>query len=185
LVVAALAAMALPGVVGGLDATRRSAFLLGVLYFALNVAAAWASRRAHRFEKIERRRAPFLWFAVGLVGVLVLCGSSLGVMVPGLTGIAVLGFLLLVLLENIWRPLFLDRLDDVSDSSYGAAVLSVEAQFQSVGVMLCAPAVGRVADRFGIPGVGAFVIAAAVATGLYSYGRKGAAKERRVSIGGA
>lgn len=173
LVLASVSGFALSGTLGAMDATRRAAVVLGVLYFFLNAAAAWASRSAHRFDAIERRRLPLLWIALAGVGGLVACGTWLHGRFPGATGIAAAGFLLLVLLVNIWRPLLLDRLDNLSDSKYGAAVLSVEAQFDSVAVMVCAPLAGAVADRFGIPGVGLFVVAVAVATGVHSYVRKG------------
>jgi predicted MFS family arabinose efflux permease len=107
-----------------------------------------------------------------VVGGLVAGGSALRGMLPGATGLAVLGFFLLVLVENIWRPLFLDRLDEVADSTYGAAVLSVEAQFSSLGVMIGAPVIGKIADHSGLPGVGLFVMAMAVVTGALSARRK-------------
>lgn len=173
LVLASVSGFALSGTLGAMDATRRAAVVLGVLYLFLNAAAAWASRSAHRFDAIERRRLPLLWIALAGVGGLVACGTWLHGRFHGATGIAAAGFLLLVLLVNIWRPLLLDRLDNLSDSKYGAAVLSVEAQFDSVAVMVCAPLAGAVADRFGIPGVGLFVVAVAVATGVHSYVRKG------------
>lgn len=166
LAVAALAGWVVSGPLLGLDAVRRSAFLLGILYFALNLAAAWASRSAHRFDRIERSRAPWLWLAVALSGALVAFGSGAHGAANRSTGVAVAGFVLLVLLENVWRPLFLDRLDERSDPAYGAAVLSVEAQFASLGVLVCAPLVGGVADRFGLEGVGVLVIAIASATGI-------------------
>lgn len=172
LVVAALAGWATSGAVGRLDATRRSAVLLGMLYFALNLLAAWASRNAHRFDRMERRGTPWLWIAVATAGALVLAGSAARGRIPSATFLAVAGFAGLVLLENVWRPLFLDRLDEVSDSRYGAAVLSVEAQFASIGVMLCAPLVGRAADRFGVAGVGAVVVVLAMATAWYARQRK-------------
>jgi uncharacterized membrane protein YfcA len=173
LVLASVSVFALSGPLGEMDATRRAAVVLGVLYFFLNAAAAWASRSAHRFDAIERRRLPLLWIALAGVGGLVACGAWLHGRFPGTTGIAAAGFLLLVLLVNIWRPLLLDRLDNLSDSKYGAAVLSVEAQFNSVAVMVCAPLAGALADMFGIPGVGLFVVAVAVVTGVHSYVRKG------------
>ncbi len=154
------------------DPVRRSACLLGILYFVLNILAACASRNAARFMRLERGRVPYLWIAVALIGGLITFGSALQGRMAGAAGIAVLGFVLLTLLENIWRPLFMDRLDDVSDSAYGSAVLSVEAQFQSLGVMICAPLVGKMADRWGIPGVGAFVIALAVLTGCWAVRRR-------------
>jgi len=172
LLVTALAAWSVSGPLASIDSTRRAAFLLGVTYFVLNGIAAWASRGAHRFDAIERRRFPWVWAAIVAVGSLVALGSALRGVVPGATGLAIAGFFLLVLIENGWRPLFLDRLDEVSDSTFGAAVLSVEAQFSSLGVMVCAPLVGKVADVFGIPGVGAFVVLVAVVVGAYSVRRK-------------
>lgn len=172
LVVLALAGWSLRGPLAGVDAGRRSGLLLGVVYFVLNVAAAWASRNAWRFSQTERRGFPWLWAAVAGTGVLVAAGSLARGILPGATVLAVTGFVLLVFLENLWRPLLLDRLDDVSDSAYGAAVLSVEAQCSSLGVMVCAPLVGWVADRAGMPGVGLVVLALAVFAGVSSVRRK-------------
>jgi len=172
LVVVALAGFATTGAMGKLDSTRRSAFLLGVLYFALNALAAWASRNAHRFDALERKGLPWLWIAVAGMGGLIFAGCLERGRIPYATLLAVAGFAGLVLLENLWRPLFLDRLDDVSDSRFGAAVLSVEAQFASVAVMLTAPLVGKAADRFGLPGVGFVVVVLATATAVYSWRRK-------------
>lgn len=169
LVVVSFAGLAIAGrLTTSLDATRRSACLLGLLYFGLNFLAALASRNANRFMRLERGRVPYLWIAVALVGGLIALGSALRAKMAGAIGIAVLGFVLLTLLENVWRPLFMDRLDDVSDSSYGSAVLSVEAQFQSLGIMVCAPLVGKMADRWGLPGVGFFVIALASVVGSHA-----------------
>jgi len=184
LVVVVLAGLAVSGPLAAVDAMRRSAFLLGVLYFILNAVAALASRNAHRFERLEQRAFPWLWFAVALVGVLLASGSVMRSISTAASSIAVVGFLLLVLLENVWRPLFLDRLDDVSDSRFGAAVLSVEAQFSSLGVMLCAPIVGKVADHFGLSGIGVFVTALACGTGILAHRRKRVVRVRRRELDG-
>ena len=69
-------------------------------------------------------------------------------------------------------PLFLDRLDEVSDSRFGAAVLSVEAQFQSLGVMLFAPLVGRAVDHFGLTAAGVCALVAATAVGVFPFHRR-------------
>ncbi len=173
LVVAAFAGWSAGGPIGRIDPTRRSAFLLGLVYFVLNAFAALASRNAHRFDKMESRRFPWLWSAVALVGALVAFGGGAVADHPEAAVLAVTGFVLLVFLENSWRPIFLDRLDDVSDSAYGAAVLSVEAQFASLGVMICAPLVGWTADKSGLAGVGMLVFALALAAGWFSWRRKG------------
>jgi MFS family permease len=172
LVVAVFASVATGGFLGRVDATRRSALLLGLLYFVLNAVAAAAARNAHRFDALERRPFPWLWCAVVFVGGLLTLGAATLGSFPFATGIAIAGFVLLVLLENLWRPLFLDRLDDVSDRRYGAAVLSVEAQFGSLGLMVCAPLVGKTADHFGLVGIGLLVCTFGLLTGISSYRRK-------------
>jgi MFS family permease len=172
LMVLALAGIALRGCLSNLNSTQRSAFLLGIVYFVLNVGAAIASRNAHRFERLDRQPTPWLWIAVATSGVLLMLGSGLRTALPYATLIAVASFVLLVFLENVWRPLFLDRLDDVSDRRFGAAVLSVEAQLSSLGVLLGAPLVGKVADHLGLPGVGGLVTLLALLTGVLSYWRK-------------
>lgn len=172
LVVLALSGIALSGTLATVEATRRSAFLLGILYFVLNLLAATASRNAHRFDQIDRQRVPWLWILVAFIVGLLALGSVLQGRVPFATAIAVTGFALLVFIENVWRPLFLDRLDDVANSRFGAAVLSVEAQFSSLGVMVCAPLIGKCADHFGLAGIGGFVVVLATLPATISYRRK-------------
>jgi MFS family permease len=172
LVMLVLSGLASHGRLAQVDATRRSAFLLGILYFLLNGIAATASRNAHRFDQLEQRAFPWLWFAISMVGILLFTGSTLGGTYPFATAVSVVGFMILVLIENAWRPLFLDRLDDLSDNRFGAAVLSVEAQYSSLGVMLCAPIVGKLADHFALMGIGAFVVGASLVAGYVSFRRK-------------
>ncbi|MGC4064135.1 MAG: hypothetical protein QM784_05730 [Polyangiaceae bacterium] len=172
LVVTALSGIAASGFLSTVEPTKRSALLLGFLYFVLNAGAATASRYSHRFDAIDGRPFPWLWSAVMLVGALLTTGAALRGLSSWATVIAVTGFVLLVLLENLWRPLFLDRLDDVSDSRYGAAVLSVEAQFASVGIMLLAPLVGKTADHFGLLGIGLLVCVLGLLTAVVSVRRK-------------
>ncbi|MBN8218899.1 MAG: MFS transporter [Spirochaetes bacterium] len=172
LMVLALAAPMAVGPLSGLDPTKRAAVLLALIYAALNIAAAIGSRQSHRFQALERRRLPFLWIAVSLVALLLTFGLAARATLPWTASLAVGGFILLILLENLWRPLFLDRLDDVSDSKFGAAVLSVEAQFQSLGVMVFAPLVGRVVDQAGLSGAGVCALVVALLVGSYSFYRR-------------
>lgn len=168
LVVAAVALVAVGGPLSGLDAVRRSSVALGLLYFVVNLLSALASRQSHRLDRLARSRFPFLWVGLLLVGVSIVAGIRFDGIAPGIPLLAMTGFVLLVGLENVWRPLFIDRLDDASDTRFGAAVLSVEAQCSSLGVMFMAPVIGKVADRFGLVGVGWCVVGIAVVTGIWA-----------------
>lgn len=162
LVVTALAGSAMLGSLGSFSTQQQSALILALLYFSLNMAAAFASRKAYWFERLDQSRVPFLWLTVLVMGVAIALGSHW----KSLTAIAVIGFICVVLLENIWRPLFMDRMDAHSDSEFGAAVLSVEAQFHSFGIMLLAPIIGKWVDSQGLPAVGIAVAAIALGVGL-------------------
>ncbi|MBK9579658.1 MAG: MFS transporter [Fibrobacteres bacterium] len=167
LVVASVVVLAVGGPFSGLDEVRRSSVFLGILYFALNLSSAVASRQSYRLERLERSRFPFLWMGVLLAGLSIVGGTGFQGAIPGASILAVTGFVLVVVLGNVWRPLIIDRLDDASDSRFGAAVLSVEAQCSSLGVMLLAPVVGKVADRFGLVGVGWCVVGVGMVAGLW------------------
>lgn len=143
------------------QAGRGAMLTLGLLYFMLNLGAAAASRSAERFEHLERRRWPILWLVVAFLGGMLALGPTGSASQGGLVSLALGGFVGLVLLENLFRPVFLDRLDELSDTNFGAAVLSVEAQVTSLGIMLLAPAVGWLADHFGVAGLGGLVVSLA------------------------
>ncbi len=162
LVVLALAQVSWVVVTERSHAGHGAMLALGLLYFGLNLGAAAASRSAERLEYLERHRWPILWLVLGLAGVMLALGPRGAAMDGGSANLAIGGFVALVLLENLYRPIFLDRLDELSNSSYGAAVLSVEAQVTSLGVMLLAPVVGWLADRVGVAGLGGLVVSLAV-----------------------
>lgn len=172
LMVVALAAPLFAGApqrLNDLSPVKKGALVLAGIYAVLSLAAAWGSRQSHHFQKLARARVPWLWLTLVSVGALLLLGLLGRGHWPFMTGVAVMGFILLVLLENLWRPLFLDRLDDVSDSKFGAAVLSVEAQFGSLVVMALAPAVGLTVDRFGLAAAGWWVVGLGLALSAFVF----------------
>ncbi len=110
---------------------RRAALLVGPVYFALFLLAAVASRHAHRASN-----SPALWVAAAAAYGLVAADARL----------AVAGFVALVVLQNLWRPNLVSRIDDVSDSAAGATLLSVESQARRLATMALAPALGAAVD---------------------------------------
>lgn len=154
------------------NAERRSALLVGALFFILYFASSLASRNAHRFvattdslntpaETVASRR---LWLYSALAFTLAALALAAG---WNLT--AGILFAAVVLLVNLWRPILMSRIDEVSDSSAGATVLSIDSQAGSFYLMLFAPLLGFVADRAGLWPVAAFGAATALIFTLIGY----------------
>lgn len=49
---------------------------------------------------------------------------------------------LLHLMQNVWRPALISRIDQQGDEKQGATLMSVQSQAQSVAVMMLAPLLG-------------------------------------------
>jgi hypothetical protein len=64
------------------------------------------------------------------------------------------GFILLAVLQNLWRPIQISRFDARSEESQGATILSVESQAKSASTVIIAPALGWAVDYVQSHGVG-------------------------------
>lgn len=137
------AALALPWLVAHPEGTR-AALLVGAVYSGLFVLSATASRHAHRL--VERlgdleRASRVLWSVVGGTYVCMLVG-----LVSSWEGLAILAFVALALLHNLFRPVLIGRFDEHTPAAVQATVLSVESQAVSLGAALLAPAFGLAID---------------------------------------
>lgn len=154
------AALALPFFVE-LEDAGRAAVLVGAVYFGLYLLSAASARGAHRLRDAaggSERAALGIWI-VSAAAYLALVAAFAGAW----SALAIAVFVLLAMLQNLWLPIYLERIDEVSESELGATVLSVDAQSVSVYVMVLAPAVGWAVDRAGLWPVGA---AGALAAGV-------------------
>jgi MFS family permease len=124
--------------------TRRTAVLIGIVYVILYLVSAFASRNAHRltvFTGGEEKGSRFLW-KVGFVLYLAL----IPLLFFGYYYLAVIGFVALALLQNLWRPVLISRFDAYASETRGATVLSIESQAKSVSTMIIAPVLGAAVD---------------------------------------
>ncbi len=80
-----------------------------------------------------------------------------GLLIPLLgfkmSALSILVFLLIYMLQNIWRPLLVSRLNACSKPEQSATTLSIESQAKSTVAMIAAPVLGLAADHFGIASV--------------------------------
>ena len=137
-------AIALP-LMAAVAVEKRTAVLVGIVYFVLHIASSAASRRSHALAVRsggESQAARRLW----LVTFVVFIPMALALWL-GMDGLAAAGFVVLALLHNLWRPILITRVDNETDAKMGATMLSIESQFQSTGEMVLAPVLGFLVDR--------------------------------------
>ena len=144
---------------------KRSAVLVGIVYFILYLLAMAASRNSHRFsEKMggENEAASAVWKISLLVYLLLI-----PIMWSHSNVLAILLFVGLHILQNIWRPVQITRFDIYSDTSKGATILSIDSQAKSIFTMLIAPVIGFAVDQWGfwpVGMLGAIIATAAIFT---------------------
>ena len=124
---------------------QRVAIGVGVVYFALYMLASVASRSAGRFAARmggDERSARVLWL-ITLSVFLLMAG---GIFVD-LSAIAVIAFVVLAVLFNLWRPVLVSRVASQADPAQTATILSVDSQASSLFLAIVAPLLGWSVDR--------------------------------------
>ncbi len=145
-------ALALPVLLALADA-QRTALFAGVVYSLLFFFSGIASRHAHSvvaWKKNEEEASRFLW-------IIVLCCYAilLPSLYAGWGGVSIAAFVGIYLVQNLWRPALVSRLNEASDPALSATTLSIESQARSVTTLLVAPLLGWSVDAWGLWPVGA------------------------------
>ena len=146
-----------------LTAQRRTAVLAALVYALLYLLSSAGARRAHRFAEGSGGAGPAarrLW----VINTLLFLGSGALIGV-GWTLAATVLLALVVVMQNLWRPIMLTRIDEVSDGDSGAMVLSIDSQAGSLYVLIFAPLLGLAVDAYGL---GAAAVFGAVSAGGFA-----------------
>ena len=124
-----------------LNEDEHSKIYIGVIYAVIYLASAYASKQAHRVEKVgsPKKIVQYMWLFSGALLILLSAFTSSIIVV-------FLVFFFLYIFLNIRRPLMVERLGDTVDSQKRATMLSVEAQTTSLLVAIFAPLIGLIAD---------------------------------------
>jgi len=152
-----LMAAALPltiALFGGIQLSdeQRSVVLIGPVFFMLFIMSAFASRNAYRLVSKsghDDKTARLLW-GFGVLIFLVLL-PALYFEIPW---IMIMCFVVLYIVQNLWRPVLISRFDAHSDEANGATVLSIESQAKSLSTMIIAPVLGLAIDLVRNQGIG-------------------------------
>ncbi len=156
-----LAALSLPLLTRFAD-RQRTALLVGVVYCALYLFSSAASRQAHRLAQWrggDDAAARFIW---GIA--LVLYAALIPALFFKAALVAIPAFISIYIIQNLWRPALVSRLNAVSDPNLAATTLSIESQSKSLYAVAVAPLLGLAVDHVGLwpAGVLGAVVAAVV-----------------------
>ena len=146
-----------------LTAQRRTAVLAALVYALLYLLSSAGARRAHRFAEGSGGAGPAarrLW----VINTLLFLGAGALIGI-GWTLAATVLLALVVVMQNLWRPIMLTRIDEVSDGDSGAMVLSIDSQAGSLYVLIFAPLLGLAVDACGL---GAAAVFGAVSAGGFA-----------------
>ena len=162
------AALALPLFLALTD-EKRVAVLVSATYLVIHVLAFSASRSAHRVQGWaggDTAGARHVWLANALA-----FGALFALLALGYPTVAIVAFLVIHLLQNIWRPLMLSRYDEFTPPERQATVLSVDSQSKSAFTMIVAPLIGFSVDHLGLWPIGALGVVVSLAGWAWSQRR--------------
>ncbi len=121
--------------------------ILGFSYGCIYIFSAMASKRAYLLKKISNSGTLLNGIYMALAGSMAMLYF---IIEQQQTILIVVMFLLLYILRDIRKPIFVDACDDYMDKHQRATVLSIESQMKALFTVILAPMVGLVADTVGI-----------------------------------
>ena len=138
------------------DADGRAALIIAPVYVALELLSSVASRVSHRTARWwggEEGAARHMWWINLLVFAALTPLLVLKLYVP-----VAAGFILLAILQNLWRPVQVSRYDTHSQAEQSATILSIDSQAKALAMAVMAPLLGLCID-LASPGVSATAVA--------------------------
>jgi MFS family permease len=140
-------ALSLPFLVFLVD-VKRSAVVIGIVYFFIYLLTSYASRNSDRASRrfASLPRAINITFLIG-VGFLFVAGLTTWM---NWVIVSVLVFLGFYILQNVRKPMNVAFISDQISQQVMASGLSIEAQFTTILVAIFAPILGALADVYGV-----------------------------------
>ncbi|HID39450.1 MAG TPA: MFS transporter [Calditrichaeota bacterium] len=149
------------------DDSKRTAVLVGIIYFCLYLLSSFASRNAWRFENSFKPLSRSINIAY-LAGVTAIALSGIFLSFK-YTAAAIIVFIFIYILQNIRRPLVVSYLSEVIPSRVMASGLSAESQLETIVLAIFAPLLGFMADQWGL--AAALVISGLLFLSLFPFVR--------------
>ncbi|MDX9801100.1 MAG: MFS transporter [Spirochaetia bacterium] len=146
-----------------LEDQKRVSIMIGLFYTVIYLLTSVASKNSGNIA--ERFRHLCLPLNITLFAVFIV-GAVVGVfMKTGLPIVAIAGFLVIYVIENIRRPIGVSYLSSMVDPQIVATVLSIDSQFSAFAASVIALVLGYIADKAGI---GTAIIIISFVMGIFS-----------------
>jgi len=127
---------------------KRLSVLLGLSYAVIYLLSSAASRSAFKLKRIFADTGKALNVVYILtVSIMALIGLIIN---SGFTYFIILLFILFYVLRSMRRPVMLDYIANIIAEKERATMLSIESQFRTVFIVVSAPIIGFIADRWGL-----------------------------------
>jgi len=132
------------------DNHKRTALLIGLIYVIVNLVSSFFSRKSYRFVKKENKHT---------MKTLVILTLSAHLLIAVFLRIEfqIIPLILMVFLyafQNIWRPIAISEVNELSPQEKTVTILSVESQSKSLFLFIFAPLFGFLIDKTGLYMIG-------------------------------
>ena len=118
----------------------RTAVVVATTYAFLHILGSIAARKSHQLSKITGNNFnSSTWILLSALISYSIAGTALR---WNLSIFPIISFIMLSLLLNIWKPLFVSRFYDLADKKTAATTLSIANQSKSLSVVIIAPLMG-------------------------------------------
>lgn len=127
---------------------QKSAILIGILYFIIYILTSFASRYSGKIKDHSKttEKALNITLYLGLLMTLI-AGISYHY---SFYFIAILFYIAIYLIENVRNPIGVAYISELYDNKILATALSANSQAKSLFAAILAPALGFLADKFGV-----------------------------------
>ena len=117
--------------------------VIGLVYAIIFIVSSIASKNSYRFTKVNREKTLYLVW-----GLSAIVAFGLAFFIDNLYIISI-AFILFYILQNIRKPIMVEKIGDITKRSRRASILSVESQLTSLIIIIIAPLFGFIYDNFG------------------------------------
>ena len=119
--------------------------ILGIIYAFINLFGSYASRKSYLLRQRFSSKICLNGFQLLLSVSLLLVGILIKLPFP-----VIFVYIIINLLVNFRKPIFIAEIDSFIDKRERATILSVASQLKSLGVVVLSPMCGFISDNFGI-----------------------------------